>query len=204
MLEQLIFKLLYFRGEILGRDLASALGLKFSLIEDMIEGLKRQQLVQVKRSLGMGSSSASFALAEPGRAIARQHLEANQYSGPAPVPLYQYTYFVRKQRRSEGWLAREALEQAYRGMVLTPHIFSQIGPAVSSGNSFLIYGQPGNGKTSLLKHCATWTTLRFTFHMPSSAKATLCRCSIRFITIPLTTQPSRSRSPSNLNMTGAG
>ena len=28
-------------------------------------------------------------------------------------------------------------------------ILAQIGPAVSSGNSFLIYGQPGNGKTFL-------------------------------------------------------
>jgi predicted ATPase with chaperone activity len=34
-------------------------------------------------------------------------------------------------------------------MVLTPRILAQIGPAVSSGNSFLIYGQPGNGKTFL-------------------------------------------------------
>jgi predicted ATPase with chaperone activity len=34
-------------------------------------------------------------------------------------------------------------------MVLGPDILSRIGPAVSSGNSFLIYGQPGNGKTFL-------------------------------------------------------
>jgi predicted ATPase with chaperone activity len=34
-------------------------------------------------------------------------------------------------------------------MVVTPRLLAQIGPAVSSGNSFLIYGQPGNGKTFL-------------------------------------------------------
>jgi len=34
-------------------------------------------------------------------------------------------------------------------MVLGPDILEQIGPAVSSGNSALIYGQPGNGKTFL-------------------------------------------------------
>jgi predicted ATPase with chaperone activity len=32
---------------------------------------------------------------------------------------------------------------------MSPDILQQIGPAVSSGNSFLIYGQPGNGKTFL-------------------------------------------------------
>ena len=149
LVEQLIFKMLYFRGDLLGRDLSSALGLKFSLIEELVETMKRQHLVQVKRSLGMGNSTAIFALTEAGRNHAREYLENNQYTGPAPVPLFQYSYFVRNQRRQDGWLTPEALAHAYRRMVITPRILSQIGPAVSSGNSFLIYGQPGNGKTFL-------------------------------------------------------
>jgi hypothetical protein len=48
----------------------------------------------------------------------------------------------------------EALRQAYRNMVVTPHTLGQIGPAVSSGNSFLIHGQPGNGKTYLAEALA--------------------------------------------------
>lgn len=149
VLEHLIFKLLYFRGEILGRELATAIGLKFSLIDDLVENLKRQHLLQVKRSMGLGNSSALFFLSEAGRNLAREYLETNQYTGPAPVPLYQYQYFVREQRRKDGWLTPEALKTAYSRMVMTPELLSQIGPAVSSGNSFLIYGQPGNGKTFL-------------------------------------------------------
>jgi hypothetical protein len=142
-------KLLYARGDMLGRDLSEALGLKFSLIEELIEFLKRQHLIQAKTSLGLGASTSLFTLTEAGRNHARECLETNQYSGPAPVPLYQYTYIVRRQRRAEGWLTKEALAHAYRKMVVTPRILAQIGPAVSSGNSFLIYGQPGNGKTFL-------------------------------------------------------
>ncbi len=149
MIEQIIFKLLYFRGDILGRDLAKAIGVKFSLIEGLVESLKRQYLLQVKRSLGLGNSSALFALSEAGRNLAREYLDTNQYSGPAPVPLYQYNYFVRQQRRQDGWLTNRALTEAYSRMVVTPKLLSQIGPAVGSGNSFLIYGQPGNGKTFL-------------------------------------------------------
>jgi SpoVK/Ycf46/Vps4 family AAA+-type ATPase len=63
--------------------------------------------------------------------------------------LFQYSYFVRKQRRREGWLTPKDLAVAYSRMVVTDRLLSQIGPAVSSGNSFLIYGQPGNGKTFL-------------------------------------------------------
>ncbi|HUA22362.1 MAG TPA: hypothetical protein VMB25_26635 [Bryobacteraceae bacterium] len=154
VVEQLILKLLYSRGEVLGRDLSEALGLKFSLIEEIVEFLKRQHLIQAKKSLGMGNSTSLFALTETGRNQARECLESNQYVGPAPVPLYQYTHIVRRQRRAEGWLTPEALASAYKRMVVTPRMLAQIGPAVSSGNSFLIYGQPGNGKTFLAEALA--------------------------------------------------
>jgi predicted ATPase with chaperone activity len=149
MIEQLVLKILYFRGELLGRDLALCLGLKYSIIEETVENLKRQHLIAAKRSLGLGNSSALFALAEAGRNLAREYLENNQYSGPAPMPLDQYTALVRKQRRAESWLTPEALAKAFRHMVVTPEIINQIGPAVNAGKSFLIYGQPGNGKTAL-------------------------------------------------------
>jgi len=42
--------------------------------------------------------------------------------------------------------------------VLTPNILSQIGPAVSSLNSLLIYGKPGNGKTYLIEALANLHT----------------------------------------------
>jgi len=149
LVQQLILKMLYSRGDMLGRDLSEALGLKFSLIEGIIEHFKQQHLIQAKKSLGMGNSTVLFALTESGRNHARECMESNQYAGPAPVPLDQYTHIVRRQRRAEGWLTPEALQDAYRRMVVTPRILSRIGPAVSSGNSFLIYGQPGNGKTFL-------------------------------------------------------
>src|SRR6266496_2868531 len=85
-IEQLVFKFLYFRGDMLGRDLATAMGFKFSIIDGLMESLKRQHLVQVKRSLGMGNSSSVFALTEAGRNLTREYLENNQYTGPAPVP----------------------------------------------------------------------------------------------------------------------
>jgi len=149
VLEHLILKILYSRGEVLGGELAEGMGLKFSLIEGLIEHHKKQQFIQVRKSLGMGNSTALLALTEAGRNCARECMERDQYAGPAPVPLAQYADLVRRQRRADGWLTREALEKAYSRMVLTPRILAQIGPAVSSGNSFLIYGQPGNGKTFL-------------------------------------------------------
>jgi hypothetical protein len=147
--QQLILKMLYLRGDMLGRELSEALGLKFSLVEGIIDFFKRQHFIEAKKSLGMGNSTVLFGLGETGKNFARECMESNQYAGPAPVPLAQYREVVRKQRRADGWLTPEALKEAYRRMVVTPRILAQIGPAVSSGNSFLIYGQPGNGKTFL-------------------------------------------------------
>src|SRR5579863_2318825 len=149
--EHLILKILYFRGDIYGQDLSTAIGLRFSVIQEIVEGLKLRYLLQVKRSLGMGNVAAVFALTDTGRARAREALEANQYAGPAPVPLEQYVEVVRQQRPREGWLTKEALRRAFRTMVLTEHVLSQVGPAVSSNNSLLIYGKPGDGKTFLVE-----------------------------------------------------
>src|SRR5215472_11540168 len=151
-LEQLILKLMYFRGDIYGRDLALALGLQFSVIFKIIEVLKLQHIVHIKRSLGYGDVSALFALTETGRVRAQEALEFNQYAGPAPVPLAQYEETVRRQRPKPGWLTRQMLADAYRGVVVTDAILSGMGHAMSSGNSFLLYGKPGNGKTFLAEN----------------------------------------------------
>ena len=148
-IESLLLKILYFRGEITGRQLGSAIGLKYSLIEPILDNLKRLQLIAVKKSLGMGSVSATYHLAESGRIMARDHLLQNQYAGPAPVPIDQYIAQVAKQRLRDSWLTQENLMEALKGLVLTKEIISQLGPAVNAGKSFLIYGQPGNGKTFL-------------------------------------------------------
>ena len=158
LFEQLILKFLYFRGEMYSKDLADALGVKFSVIEELVEALKLRHIIHVKRSLSVGNIGALLALTEAGRGRARECLEDNQYFGPAPVPMAQYAAMVRRQKPREGWLTAEILASAYRGMVLTPNILSQVGPAVSSLNSLLIYGKPGNGKTYLIEALANLHT----------------------------------------------
>jgi predicted ATPase with chaperone activity len=149
IIEQLILKTLYYKGEVIGRELAADLGVKFSVIEELLEVQKRNNLIGVRSSLGMGNISSRFALTENGRELAKQYIAICAYSGRIPVPLYQYADIVRAQKQQEGWLTMEMLRQAYKHMVVTDDLLNAIGPAVNSGKSFLIYGQPGNGKTFL-------------------------------------------------------
>jgi hypothetical protein len=149
MIEHLLLKILYFRGDVLGRELASSIGLRFSIIDNILENLKLQRIITVKKSMGMGSISSVFCLTEQGRQVTRGYLETNQYTGPAPVPIEQYADMVRLQRLPDNWLTMDMLREAYRHMVVTPELLASIGPAVASGKSFLVYGQPGNGKSFL-------------------------------------------------------
>ncbi len=149
LVEQLILKTLYFRGDTKGRVLANSLGLNYSVIAPLIETMKRQNLLMVKSSLGMGDISSTFSLTETARELAREYIDINSYSGRVPVPLEQYTAGVKYQRQKPDWLSREMLERAFRHMVISEGTLAQLGPAVNAGKSFLIYGQPGNGKTYL-------------------------------------------------------
>ena len=149
LIEQLILKTLYFEGEMVGRELGKHLGLQFSVIEEVVEFCRRTRLVEAKRSSGFGNVSVVFALSENGRGRAREYLDTNQYAGRAPVPIAQYTAAVRAQKAREGWLTSESLAEAFSHAVINDLILTKMGPAVNSGKSFLIYGQPGNGKTYL-------------------------------------------------------
>jgi hypothetical protein len=151
LIEQLILKVLYFRGELYGQDLSIAVGLKFSVIQNIIETLKLQHLITIKRALVVSSVGSMFALSDAGRERAREYIEACGYSGPAPVPLDQYIEQVRRQKPKDGWLTKESLAKAFRNIVVSERIMSQVGPAVSSGNSLLLYGKPGDGKTLLIE-----------------------------------------------------
>lgn len=195
MVEQLIMKFLYFRGELLGRELASLLGVDFSLIDELLETLKRSHAVGVKKSLGMGNSSGIFALTEAGRATTREHLENNQYTGPIPVPLYQYIDVVKRQRLAKDWLNPETLKQAFSHLVVERDILEKIGPAVNSNKSFLIYGQPGNGKTALAE--ALFRVETSPIFMPYAIE---CQGNIIQVYDPIYHQKIEDSGPSILSM----
>jgi len=154
VIEHLILKYLHFNGELSGREIASTIGLQFSVISEVLARFKHHQVITVKNALGLGPVSSTFTLTESGRNLALQCLAYNQYTGPAPVPLYQYATIVERQKPKPDWLQPQQVQHAMRHLVVEKEIIEQLGPAVSASESFLIYGQPGNGKTALAEALA--------------------------------------------------
>lgn len=88
-------------------------------------------------------------MTEKGRQWATDALAQNQYIGPAPVSLAAYTHRIRSQRITNERVDRAAIETAFANLIVSDHFIQQIGPAINSGRSILLYGPPGNGKTSV-------------------------------------------------------
>ncbi len=66
MVQQLMLRILYFRGDITGRELSRVLGLNYSVIDESIDFLKQQYFISVKKSMGMGNVSSTLSLSEAG------------------------------------------------------------------------------------------------------------------------------------------
>jgi hypothetical protein len=147
-LKQLVVKAL-FAGEATGTTLGDRLRLPYGLFEHLVEHLRGEKLIEVRGATGTGTAGYRYGLTDLGRDRAAAYLDANQYIGPAPVPLAQYCAYVRAARDARGYLGRERLKAGFSHLVVSPETLDQLGPAVNSGKSIFLYGPPGNGKTVL-------------------------------------------------------
>jgi hypothetical protein len=147
LLIHLLIKVLYFSGEVTGAYLASRLRLPFTILDEFIEFIKSERLCEVKGMSGIGRPAYRYSISSLGRDRAREFLEINQYTGPAPVPLDQYTEFVKTMSAGRSYITQETIAREFRHLVLSKQMLDMLGPAVNSGKSMFVYGAPGNGKT---------------------------------------------------------
>jgi len=146
LVEQLLIKTLY-GGEATGLALSERMCLPFGVFEPIVERARAERLIEVRGATGNTASSYRYCLTDIGRDRARQYLEINQYTGPAPVPLAAYIARMRALSASRGYIDRERLRNGFSHLVIGDRIFEQLGPAVNANKAVFLYGEPGNGKT---------------------------------------------------------
>jgi hypothetical protein len=147
----LVIKTIYFGGRPSARTLCARTALPFSVIETVLTFLKREQFIEVVGSSGLGEQQYEYALTSRGNDKAIEALERNQYVGPCPVPFESYVRVVQRQSVRKIRVDASVVEPALFGLVLSKTTRNLIGPAVNSGRSILLYGDPGNGKSSIAK-----------------------------------------------------
>ncbi len=145
--EGLVLKYLLNCGTAAGRHVASQIKLPFGLIGPILQELKSQLLVTYRDAAPM--SDYLYELTETGLVRARQRNERCTFFGAAPVVLSEYVESVRAQSIEKSKPRLADLKRAFADLQLPPAVVSQIGQAVNAGRALFLYGQPGNGKTSI-------------------------------------------------------
>jgi hypothetical protein len=145
--EALVLKFLLAQGDASGRRIADQLKLPFVLLEDLIRGMKGEQLLAHRGAAAM--NDFVYELTDSGRERARRHWAHGTYCGAAPVPLPDYIESVRAQSLTAQQPTVERLRAAFADLIVSPHMLDRLGPAINSGRGLFLYGAPGNGKTSI-------------------------------------------------------
>jgi hypothetical protein len=130
--------------------LSSILKLPHRLMQLLIEEAQARKLLDVLGSAaGNAVSELRYTLTEKGKQWAQDAFEQNQYVGPAPVSLNAYCDRIQRQRITNEQVGRDAIDGSFSNLIIADEFVRQIGPAVNAGRSILLYGPPGNGKTSV-------------------------------------------------------
>lgn len=117
-------------------------------VQLLIEQAQQRKLLDVLGAAD-GLSEVRYVLGEKGRRWAMDALQQSQYVGPIPVSLASYIDRIRRQRITNERIDRAGIESVFSSMVISESFIHQIGPAINSARSMLLYGAPGNGKTTI-------------------------------------------------------
>jgi predicted ATPase with chaperone activity len=153
-LQDLVLKVLYFRGYLTGFKIAEEITLPFAGVTDqLLVALKQEKLVEVKSTSqgALGEGAYTYGITGQGIVRAREALDRSQYAGPAPVPFEVYNEAIRRQKGSRLQVTTRSMRQILSQLVISEGTFQRLGPALNSGTSIFMYGPPGNGKTSIAR-----------------------------------------------------
>ena len=150
----LVLKTLYVRGAALGFDLFDTLALPMAVLDDVIQDLQDHRLVEVHTTKGPRRGEYVFKLTGAGRTRAAEELELSRYVGPAPVPFEDFQHWVELQTFRRASVSEDGMRDVLDGIVVPDSMFDLLGPAVNSGRSLFLYGEPGNGKSLLAERIA--------------------------------------------------
>src|SRR6218665_2367301 len=151
MVEELVLKAIFFAGEMRGMDIANRLKLPTTVVDEILEGLRRQKYIDIRGGggSGLGKSTMIYQLTTFATDVLRQILDRNRYNGPAPVSLQEWIQSVKKQSIRGNRITRQRMEDKFGDLIIRDYIFDGIGPAMNSGRAIFFYGPPGNGKTAI-------------------------------------------------------
>lgn len=146
----LLLKLMYSGRLETGRQFVDAIKLPYHIVAELVQMAVDRMLL---RALGSRTSASpldlAYAFTEEGKRWTVDALERMRYVGPAPVALNDFTQRVNLQKLTNELVTFDRIRKGLGELTFDDSIIEQCGPALNSGRAMLLYGPPGNGKTSV-------------------------------------------------------
>ena len=150
MLRDIFLKTVFRRHLSTATTIAEAISLPVNLTQELIEIVREQKLLEAMgaRDSG-GATEMSYSLSDAGKARAIDALAQSEYYGAMPVPLDDYKVQTERQAVKDISISKTQLSASMSHLILPSGLLDELGPAINSGKSILMYGPPGNGKSSI-------------------------------------------------------
>lgn len=150
MMRDLLLKSMFRTNQSQVSVLSKVICLPVPLTQELIDLARTQKLLTAMGTMHATSGTEmGYELTDAGKARALDALSQSEYYGALPVPLDQYSVQIKRQSVRDIRLNREQLMSGMGHLILPPDLIDNLGPAVTSGRSILLYGPPGNGKSSI-------------------------------------------------------
>ncbi len=129
---------------------ANAMRISPGLARDILDELKRQKLIETTSASGRLEQEWQYRLTELGLQESEKALDRSRYVGPAPVPIQDY-FRALESDSDVGAPDPVRLARALQQLVLGRDIVAKVCLALTSSRPAMLYGAPGNGKTTILE-----------------------------------------------------
>ena len=150
MLRDILLKTMFRTNLDLVSALSRAIALPVQLTQELVDLARGQRLLQATGTLHANSGNEmGYQLTDGGKARALDGLSQSEYYGAMPVPLAMYSEQMKRQSVRNIKMTRPELMKGMGHLILPEDLIGNLGPAVTSGRSILMYGPPGNGKSSI-------------------------------------------------------
>jgi len=150
MMRDILLKTMFRQNVEQVSEIAKAICLPIPVTQELVDHAREQRLLEATGTLHASSGNEmGYQLTDAGKARALDALSQSEYYGAMPVPLDVYKDQVERQSIKNIQITRDQLTGAMGHLILPPELLDHLGPAVSSGRSILMYGPPGNGKSSI-------------------------------------------------------